>query len=518
MVAAAIIVFRELLEAALIVSIVMAASRGIARRGAWIGTGVAAGVAGAILIAGLASEIAHAAAGIGQELMNALILLLAVMFLGAHVVWMARHSRELASHANKVGEEVRAGTRPLSALAGIAFLAVLREGAETVLFLAGIARGTNESLAAMVGGGLIGAAAGGIVAAALYFGLLHIPLKYFFGTAGAIVVLLAAGMASQAAGFLVQADILPPLSDAVWDTSWLLSEHSVAGTLLHTLIGYVDRPEGIQVVAYAVTLVVLGILTKLVSGNINGRSAAGGVAVIVLLGLLVGLSHHAHAGEKIYSPIVEQGEWEFESRTLFSHDPDPSVSGAQNHVFEIGYGPTSFWATSFLVEVEREPGASAKATHFAWENIFQLTPQGKYWLDVGAYVELEKGLNGDPDEIETKLLLEKQIYQWVATANLIFNKNLNGHEGRGVNFGYDWRVSYMLDPKFELGLEGYGDMGPLDDILPASEQYQTIGPAILGRLPLGRGHIRYDLAYLRGLTTATPESSFQVNLEYEFRF
>ncbi|TAK98020.1 MAG: hypothetical protein EPO08_20305 [Rhodospirillaceae bacterium] len=242
------------------------------------------------------------------------------------------------------------------------------------------------------------------------------------------------------------------------------------------------------------------------------------IAGAATVGLMLAVSSHARAGEKIYSPIVEEGEWEVESRTLFGTDSDPTVNGAQNHVFEIGYGPTSYWATSLLVEVERDPGKPAQATHFAWENIFQLTPQGKYWLDAGAYVELEKGLNGHPDEVETKLLLEKEIYNWVTTVNLIFNKNLNGNEGRGVNFNYDWRVEYRFHPMFELGLEGYGELGELRNFLPPSEQYQTIGPAILGRIPFGPGHLRYDIAYLRGLTTATPSSSFQANLEYEFRF
>ena len=265
MLAAAIIVFREILEASLIVGIVMAASRGIAGRGLWIGSGVVGGLAGAGIIAVLAGVIANAAGGIGQELLNALILLLAVFFLGAHVVWMSRHSRELASHANTIGAEVRAGTRPLSALAVIAFLAVLREGAETGLFLAGIARGSNESLGNMVIGGGLGVAAGAVVGALLYLGLLRIPLRYFFTAAGVIVMLLAAGLASQAAGFLVQADLLPPLTDTVWDSSGILSERSFAGTLLHTLVGYVDRPMGIQVVAYIATLALLLILTRIAS-------------------------------------------------------------------------------------------------------------------------------------------------------------------------------------------------------------------------------------------------------------
>ena len=69
-----------------------------------------------------------------------------------------------------------------------------------------------------------------------------------------MVLLLAAGMAAQAAGYLVQADLLPPLGDAVWDTSAVLTEDSVLGKALHTLIGYVSRPDGIQILFYLATL------------------------------------------------------------------------------------------------------------------------------------------------------------------------------------------------------------------------------------------------------------------------
>ena len=233
---------------------------------------------------------------------------------------------------------------------------------------------------------------------------------------------------------------------------------------------------------------------------------------------LLCISTAVYAGDQAYSPIVEKGEWEFESRLLFSHDKDPAITGAQNHIFEIGYGATSWWATSVLLEVERAPGEKARATHLAWENIFQLTPQGKYWLDVGAYVELEKGLNGDANEIETKLLLEKQIGPWTVTLNPILKKNISGTEELGVKFGYSWRAKYKINSKLALGLEGYGQLGQIRNLLPATEQYHTIGPALLGRLGVGKGYLKYDVAYLRGLTPATPSSSFQFNLEYELRF
>src|SRR5262252_2537884 len=274
MLGAAIIVFREVLEAALIVGIVLAASVGAPRRGFWVSTGLAGGVVGAGIVALFAAEIAAAAADIGQELLNAAILLLAVGMLGWHNVWMSRHGRELTATARKVGDAVISGVRPSYVLAVVVGLAVLREGSETVLFLYGIAAGGGLSAGALVAGGTLGLAGGVAVGAALYLGLLRIPTRRLFTVTSWMVLLLAAGMAAQAAGYLVQADLLPPLGDAIWDTSAVLTEDSVLGKALHTLIGYVARPDGIQIIFYLAALAGIWLLTRVVGAPVSSPTRA----------------------------------------------------------------------------------------------------------------------------------------------------------------------------------------------------------------------------------------------------
>jgi high-affinity iron transporter len=73
-----------------------------------------------------------------------------------------------------------------------------------------------------------------------------------------MILLLAAGMAASAAGFLSQADILSPIKTGVWNTSWLLTEHSLAGRVLHVLVGYTQRPSALQLIFYVTTLAVIG--------------------------------------------------------------------------------------------------------------------------------------------------------------------------------------------------------------------------------------------------------------------
>ena len=112
----AIIVFREVLEAALIIGVVAAASRGIRGRGQALVGGIGAGVVGAVLVAVFADSISHAAKGIGQELFNAIVLGLAVLMLAWHSIWMAQHGAAMATDARRVTQDVREGSRGLSAI------------------------------------------------------------------------------------------------------------------------------------------------------------------------------------------------------------------------------------------------------------------------------------------------------------------------------------------------------------------------------------------------------------------
>jgi high-affinity iron transporter len=260
-----IIVFRETLEAALIIGIITAATRGVSGRNHWLIAGIAAGLAGSATVAAATNTIAEMASGFGQELFNAGVLGVAVLMLAWHNIWMSVHSKELAIHARNTGRAISDGKRECSVLFAIIALAVLREGSETVLFLYGIATAGGQSTHAMLVGGLLGLTGGVAVGWALYAGLLRIPLRWFFSVTSLLVLLLAAGMASQAARLLIQADLLPSLAAPLWDTSGLLPPDSVLGTLLHGLAGYDARPAGMQIIFYAVVLVSIVIGMKLIS-------------------------------------------------------------------------------------------------------------------------------------------------------------------------------------------------------------------------------------------------------------
>jgi high-affinity iron transporter len=238
---------------------VAAATRGIPARNRWLTGGLLLGLAGSALVAAGTGWIAQLADGIGQELFNACILGIAVAMLAWHNIWMSVHGRTLAAEARSVGGAIRDGGKTLSVLLVVVAIAVLREGSETVLFLYGVAISGASNLTQMFIGGALGIAAGVAIGITLYRGLLHIPLRWFFTATSILVLLLAAGMAAQAARFLVQADLLPSLASPLWDTSSLLSNESAFGSVLRGLIGYDARPSGIQVVFYATIAIVIAV-------------------------------------------------------------------------------------------------------------------------------------------------------------------------------------------------------------------------------------------------------------------
>ena len=280
MLGALIIVFREVIEAGLIVGIVMAATHGVAGRGRWIGSASAPASPAPPWWRPFAGGISQAFEGAGQELFNASVLGVAVVMLMWHNAWMARHGREIAAEMRDIGTAVSEGAKPLTALAVVVGLAVLREGSEVVLFLYGIFASGTSGLSLLTGG-LLGVAAGAAFTALTYFGLLAIP--YALHLLGDELADRAARRRHGGAVGAVpqQCRVLVVAFDrTVWDTSWLLSEGSIFGQLLHTLIGYTERPTEMQLLVYVATLLAMYALDAL--ARHRPQRARGGLGALFI--------------------------------------------------------------------------------------------------------------------------------------------------------------------------------------------------------------------------------------------
>ena len=263
MFAALIIVFREVVEAGLVVGVVLAVTQSVPNRLGYVFGGIAAGVTGAGIVALFTGFIAEALAGTGQEVLNASVLAIAVIMLTWHNVWMARHGREMTQELSDFGQQVSRGSKSLMALAIVVAVAVLREGSEIVLFLYGVLVSAGTTVLNVFVGGLLGLIGGALVAYLTFRGLITIPMRYLFRVTTLLISFIAAGMAAQAVGFLDQADILTTLDRTVWDTSWLLADDSWLGRIAHTLLGYTDQPTQLQLIVYVAVLAAIFALMKI---------------------------------------------------------------------------------------------------------------------------------------------------------------------------------------------------------------------------------------------------------------
>jgi high-affinity iron transporter len=258
-----LIVFRESLEAALLVGVVAAATRGLAARGRWLAFGVAAGVVGAVLLALMAGRLSGWLDGLGQDAVNIAVLTVALAMLLWHCIWVSTHTRQMVTEARSLGQSVQQGRRPPWALLVVVALAVLREGAETVLFVGGSLAASGTSTGTLVLAVLAGVSLGATAGAVIYSGLTQVPTRYVFSVTNVLIALLAASLASQLVRALAQAGLLQSWTSPVWDTSAVLAQDSAAGTLMHALVGYDARPSAAQLAAYVAVLVVIYAGTRL---------------------------------------------------------------------------------------------------------------------------------------------------------------------------------------------------------------------------------------------------------------
>lgn len=239
--------------------------------------------------------------------------------------------------------------------------------------------------------------------------------------------------------------------------------------------------------------------------------------VVLTLGLSVAGIAPAYATHKVYGPIVEEGETELELRGHYNFD-DGGEDGAQAYLLGAGRGFTSYWFSEFYVEVEKEPGESPKAEAVEWENRFQLTEQGEYWLDVGLLTEFEFALEGGhPDSFSIRPLLQKGFGNWLATGNLIFEREFGDNSEDEVEFGYAWQIKHPLRSELAWGIEGYGSLGELTDFAPSNEQAHELGPGLYGELDLGTHEpLEFRVLLLFGLSDGAPDQRLVFSLEYEF--
>lgn len=228
---------------------------------------------------------------------------------------------------------------------------------------------------------------------------------------------------------------------------------------------------------------------------------------------------HAVAGpaDYIYLPTVEEGEKEID----FKYGTAKDQSGTRKHVTSLGfgYGATDYWFTEIYLKHERESGDGL--TLVEWENKFQLTETGKYAVDVGLITEIEAPIHhgGEPWEVKIGPLFQTEFGKVQLNGNVLFERKIGGDDSGNhiTEMGYQWQAKYRLQPTFEFGAQGFGEMGEWNDWDKSKEQNHRFGPAVFGKFALGNKQaIKYNAAWLFGVSDAAPNNTFRLQAEYEF--
>jgi high-affinity iron transporter len=261
MAASFVVTLREAFEAALILGIVYSYLQKIGARDGYryVTWGGALGLLLSVAMGIGVSYLSGPLLDVGPEIIAVVVIFAAVGLLTWHAWWMQQHARLIKGQVQHRIDEARAGNR-LWIVGLIALTGVFREGAETVLFLWGIMAQAGAGAGwSSVAGGIAGVAVAAALGWAIFRGGQHMSLPRFFTVTTAFIMLLAAGLLSGGVGRLQGLGVLP-LSDPLWNTSWLLSDRSVAGGFLSGLIGYRSQPSLPEVCAYAAYLLVAGTL------------------------------------------------------------------------------------------------------------------------------------------------------------------------------------------------------------------------------------------------------------------
>lgn len=513
-----VVVYREVLEIALILGVLLAATKDLPRRSRWIWGGLGLGAAGSLVVARFTGAISSAAEGMGQELFNALVLLTAAGLIAWTVIWMRLYGRTLTQHFNKVGRSVVRGESHIATLTTVVALAVLREGSEIALFLYGILS-AGESAANLLAGSVFGLIGGVVTGVALYYGLVKISPKRLFSVTSWLLIFLAAGMVSQALAFLAAAGWVPETASSVYNASGFLPERAFPGNILHALFGYSERPSAVQFIGYLATIGAIVLIMKLSELRIRNSANKAAAVLLLLLAASWAAPSSSFATNKVYSPIIEQGEFELETRGGLDIDDEAEKDGAVKQKFAAGYGVTDFWFTEVYGEIEiesrSEDDREYEFTAVEWENRFQILPQGQYWLDAGLYFAYEWAVeDGHADKIEGKVLIEKETGPLVHDLNYILEKEVGDDAEEELEWGLAWATRWRLHPAFEPGVELHMDFGEFEAKHSFDEGKHFLGPVIAGAV----GPMSYNAGYLFGLSDAAPDGRLKWIVELGWYF
>lgn len=255
MIKLAIVVFRECMEIAFLLGVILAVTNPVKNSRKYIILGLVGGITLAALFAFFAKTISESFSGLGDEIFDSSVILFTAMLISWTVVWMQGYTKKVRRDLSELSNRISAGIASQMMLVFVVAAAIFREGIEIILFIYSITSAGNIEGKDYITGIALGALSGLLVGTLLYQGLMKYAGKYVFKISSILLTMIAAGLASEAAGIMTSSGIIETLSDQLWDSSWLIENDSITGKVLNITVGYDSRPNGMQIIFYFVTII-----------------------------------------------------------------------------------------------------------------------------------------------------------------------------------------------------------------------------------------------------------------------
>lgn len=238
----------------------------------------------------------------------------------------------------------------------------------------------------------------------------------------------------------------------------------------------------------------------------------------------------ARAEFKVRSPIVDYRELEFEHNGDITFDKrNTGKNNGQSFTHELEIGALPFWQPGIEGEFETIPGQNQRFSATTFENLFQLTPQGKYWADLGFFAEFSHAAGrNEADSFTFGPLVQKEAstlfgldlgYDTIHTLNLLVSKEIGLNNSEATPLLVAWQSRLRLNSYFEPGIEYYGQISSIAGSSADSPQQHRLGPVVVGQYNMFQyGKIKYEMGYLFGLNQATERGAVRWRFEYEKAF
>lgn len=241
-------------------------------------------------------------------------------------------------------------------------------------------------------------------------------------------------------------------------------------------------------------------------------------AMLAMAALCLFASTHADAGPNDYIrlPTVEYGEREIDFKSGVQKNRDGRTEAA--HSIGFGFTPTQWWLTEIYAKYARPPGESNGFDAWEWENRLQLTESGKYPVDVGFLLEIERPKDRTEGyEITYGPMFQAEWGKVQGNFNALMQKHVRASAAFDTELLYQLQLKYRNSEQLEWGVQGLGNAGRWNQWNSSGQQEFKIGPALFGKVRTGiKETVKWNAGLLAGTTSVTPKTTLRFQAEFEF--